>query len=84
MPASSWITRPETADDISAVRNINLAAFGTAEEADLEGGSGFTRASLHGIRLSIDVPDEVLLALVSMAGLTPPSGAVRYAPPFGI
>jgi predicted N-acetyltransferase YhbS len=32
---SSWTTRTETGADISAVREINLAAFETAEEADL-------------------------------------------------
>ena len=32
---SHWLTRPETAADISLVRRINLAAFETAEEADL-------------------------------------------------
>jgi putative acetyltransferase len=32
---NSWITRVETDADITAVRMINLAAFDTAEEADL-------------------------------------------------
>ena len=32
---STWITRPETAADIPAIREINLAAFPSAEEADL-------------------------------------------------
>jgi len=30
-----WITRPETAADIAAVREVNLAAFPTRAEADL-------------------------------------------------
>jgi hypothetical protein len=30
-----WITRAETDADIPAIREINLAAFDTAEEADL-------------------------------------------------
>lgn len=30
-----WLTRPETDADIASVRRINLAAFETAEEADL-------------------------------------------------
>lgn len=30
-----WTTRAETAADIAAIREINLAAFDTAEEADL-------------------------------------------------
>ncbi|MFF3554814.1 GNAT family N-acetyltransferase [Streptomyces tsukubensis] len=32
---TAWTTRPETADDVAAVREINLAAFPTALEADL-------------------------------------------------
>lgn len=32
---STWITRPETTADLSTIREINLAAFPTAEEADL-------------------------------------------------
>jgi putative acetyltransferase len=32
---TSWATRPETADDVGAIREVNLAAFPTAEEADL-------------------------------------------------
>ncbi|MHA6799670.1 GNAT family N-acetyltransferase [Bounagaea algeriensis] len=32
---NSWSTRPETAADVSAIREVNLAAFPTAEEADL-------------------------------------------------
>ncbi|MFC9898485.1 GNAT family N-acetyltransferase [Nocardia sp. NPDC127579] len=164
-----WLTRPEKPSDIDSVRRINLAAFETAEEADLvdalradpawiEGLSmlstgidgapigyalltrchigdapalclgpcavppeyqrtgagaaavraalsaatdhgedfvvvlghpayyprfGFGRASLHGIRLSIDVPDEALMAL-SLSGRPIPGGTVRYAAPFGI
>ncbi|MEV4800036.1 N-acetyltransferase [Nonomuraea sp. NPDC049421] len=31
----SWITRPEGAGDVAAIRDINLAAFPTAHEADL-------------------------------------------------
>ncbi|MEU3830832.1 N-acetyltransferase [Streptomyces sp. NPDC029080] len=45
---------------------------------------GFTRASDSGIRLTIDVPDEALMALTLDAGHPLPSGTVRYAAPFGI
>ncbi len=44
---------------------------------------GFERASAHGIRLSIDVSDEVLMVL-SLDGSPIPSGVVSYATPFGI
>lgn len=45
---------------------------------------GFTRASLAGISLSIDVPDAALMALSLNEADTLPSGKVRYATPFGI
>jgi putative acetyltransferase len=32
---TAWTTRPETPDDIPAIREVNLAAFPTPEEADL-------------------------------------------------
>ncbi|MFE5773464.1 GNAT family N-acetyltransferase [Streptomyces sp. NPDC056485] len=45
---------------------------------------GFTRASTHGIRLSIEVPDEAMMALALDGAHPLPSGTVRYAAPFGI
>ena len=45
---------------------------------------GFPRSSAHGIGLTIDVPDEALMALTLDAGHPLPSGTVRYAAPFGI
>ncbi|MFJ6070597.1 GNAT family N-acetyltransferase [Streptomyces sp. NPDC093065] len=45
---------------------------------------GFTRASAHGIGLTVDVPDEALMALTLDAAHPLPSGTVRYAAPFGI
>lgn len=168
----NWITRAETNADIPAIRDINLAAFPTSEEADLVealradsswidglsllaaaddasgrpvahalltrchigetpalclgpcavlpeyqrsgAGSaairaaltaaknrgerfvtvlghpayyprfGFTRASAHGIGLTIDVPDEALMALALVDGDPLPGGIIRYAAPFGI
>jgi predicted N-acetyltransferase YhbS len=45
---------------------------------------GFTRASAHGIGLTIDVPDEALMAMTLDESHPLPGGTVRYAPPFGI
>ncbi|MFF0218634.1 GNAT family N-acetyltransferase [Streptomyces vinaceus] len=45
---------------------------------------GFTRASAHGIGLSIEVPDEAMMALALDEAHPLPSGTVRYAAPFGI
>lgn len=166
---TTWITRPEAAGDVAAVREIVLAAFDTALEADLVdalrddpawipelsvvtatacgtvlghalftrchvddvpalalgpcavrpdaqrtgAGSaairsglgtarrmgegcvvvlghpayyprfGFGRASVHSIRLSVEVPDDALMVL-SLDGRPVPAGLVRYASPFGI
>ncbi|GIM95817.1 GNAT family N-acetyltransferase [Paractinoplanes toevensis] len=45
---------------------------------------GFRRASEAGIRLSIEVPDEALMALTLDPARPLPSGSVRYAASFGI
>lgn len=45
---------------------------------------GFTGASAHGIRLSIEVPDEAMMALTLDEAHPLPGGTVRYAAPFGI
>ncbi|MGW6057333.1 GNAT family N-acetyltransferase [Streptomyces sp. NPDC055189] len=45
---------------------------------------GFTRASAYGIGISIDVPDEAMMALALDADHPLPGGTVRYAAPFGI
>ncbi len=45
---------------------------------------GFRRASSAGIRLTIDVPAEALMALSLSPDHVLPSGTVSYAAPFGI
>lgn len=45
---------------------------------------GFTRASSHGIGVTIDVPDEALMALTLSPDHPLPSGTIHYAAPFGI
>ena len=45
---------------------------------------GFRRASEAGIGLSVEVPDEALMALTLDQARPLPAGTVRYAPPFGI
>ncbi|HMT49953.1 GNAT family N-acetyltransferase [Dietzia sp. UBA5065] len=45
---------------------------------------GFERASTHGIRLSIEVPDESLMVLRLDPGARIPPGLVRYPRAFGI
>ena len=43
---------------------------------------GFTRASAHGVRMNVDVPDEALMVL-ALDEHPIPSGAIRYAAAFG-
>jgi putative acetyltransferase len=45
---------------------------------------GFTRACAHGITMTVDVPDEALMALALDAEHPLPRGTIRYAAPFGI
>ncbi|MDQ0930204.1 putative acetyltransferase [Streptomyces turgidiscabies] len=45
---------------------------------------GFTRASAHGIGITLDVPDEAMMALTLDAAHPLPGGTVRYAAPFGV
>ncbi|MGP8302146.1 GNAT family N-acetyltransferase [Streptomyces inhibens] len=53
-----WHPRPETTDDIPAVRRVNLGAFGTAEEADLvDALRRDPSAWLPGLSYVADAPD---------------------------
>ncbi|BDM67649.1 N-acetyltransferase [Streptomyces nigrescens] len=55
---SPWRARPEAAADIPAVRRINLAAFETAEEADLVDALRRDRSAwLPGLSYVADAPD---------------------------
>ncbi|KQV19321.1 MULTISPECIES: GNAT family N-acetyltransferase [unclassified Kitasatospora] len=45
---------------------------------------GFGRASRYGIKATIDVPDEALMALDLDSNSPLPSGTLHYAAPFGI
>ncbi len=56
---------------------------GGARAPDVLPALGFDRASAYGITLSIEVPDDALMAL-SLDGTPLPGGRVRYAEPFGI
>ncbi|MEU9122411.1 N-acetyltransferase [Streptomyces sp. NPDC048506] len=55
---TAWLPRPETTADIPAVRRINLAAFETAEEADLVDALRRDPAAwLPGLSYVVDAPD---------------------------
>ncbi|SCK37176.1 hypothetical protein H180DRAFT_03134 [Streptomyces sp. WMMB 322] len=86
--------RPElqrTGAGSAAVRGVLRAAAGMGERwvvvlghPDYYPRFGFTRASAHGIRLPVEVPDEAAMALALGADGPLPRGTVRYAAPFGI
>ncbi|MBH1934305.1 N-acetyltransferase [Streptomyces sp. AV19] len=74
----------------AAIRHALDAAKGMGEHAVTVLGHpayyprfGFTRASTHGIGLTIEVPDEAMMAM-GLDERPLPSGTVRYAAPFGI
>lgn len=59
---TTWTTRPETAKDITAVRDINLAAFPTAEEADLvDALRADPKAWIDGLSMVTAAPDGALV-----------------------
>lgn len=60
------------------------SAAARSERADAYPRFGFTRASEFGIGLTIEVPDEAMMALALDPHGHVPSGTVEYPPPFGI
>ncbi|MFK0290178.1 GNAT family N-acetyltransferase [Streptomyces sp. NPDC090442] len=59
--STTWTTRPERPEDVAAVRGINLAAFPTAEEADLVDALRADRdAWIDGLSLVSQAPDGSL------------------------
>jgi putative acetyltransferase len=55
--ATAWITRPETTDDVSAIRDVHLAAFPTAEEADLVEALRASDAWIEGLSIVTEDPE---------------------------
>ncbi|KZM72350.1 acetyltransferase [Nocardia terpenica] len=90
-PVAVWPEHQNTGVGDAAVRAALRAATGTGERFVTVLGHpsyyprfGFTRASTHGIGITIDVPDEALMALTLDARHPLPCGTIRYAAPFGI
>ena len=52
-----WVTRPENADDVGAIREVNLAAFPTAEEADLVEALRASDAWIEGLSIVTEAPE---------------------------
>jgi putative acetyltransferase len=56
-----WATRPETAEDVSAIREVNLAAFPTAEEADLVEALRASDAWIEGLSIVTEDPEGAVV-----------------------
>src|ERR671918_2369539 len=56
-----WATRPETADDVSAIREVNLAAFPRAAEADLVDGLRASDAWIEGLSIVTEDPEGTVV-----------------------
>jgi hypothetical protein len=61
--STTWATRPETAEDVSAIREVNLAAFPTPEDTDQAHADGQRDAGHCG----------VVSRAFSWAGVLPPA-----------
>lgn len=57
-----WTTRPETPDDLETIRRVNLAAFPTAEEADLVDALRADAAWLPGLSWVAEAPGTGVVA----------------------
>ena len=58
---TTWTTRPETTDDVSAIRAVNLAAFPTAEEADLVEALRASDAWIDGLSIVTEDPGGTIV-----------------------
>ena len=60
--ATAWSARPETAADTVAIREVNLAAFPSAEEADLVDALRASDAWIDGLSIVAEGPDGTVVA----------------------
>jgi putative acetyltransferase len=58
----AWTTRPETPDDAGAIREVNLAAFPTAEEADLVDALRASDAWIDGLSMVAEDSEGTVVA----------------------
>ncbi|MGC5412288.1 GNAT family N-acetyltransferase, partial [Streptomyces sp. DT225] len=64
---TTWTTRPETPDDIAAIREINLAAFPTPQEADIvKALRADPKARIDGLSMVATGPDNAAVALAPL------------------
>jgi putative acetyltransferase len=61
MSTTRWTTRPETAADAAAIREVDLAAFPTAEEADLVDALRASDAWIDGLSIVTEDADGTVV-----------------------
>jgi putative acetyltransferase len=59
---TAWTTRPETGADAAAIREVNLAAFPSEEEADLVDELRASEAWIDGLSIVADDPEGTVVA----------------------
>lgn len=59
---TAWTTRPETRADAPAIREVNLAAFPSQEEADLVDALRVSDAWIDGLSIVAEAPDGTVVA----------------------
>ena len=60
--ATAWTTRPETGADAAAIREVNVAAFPSEEEADLVDALRVSDAWIDGLSIVAADPDGTVVA----------------------
>jgi putative acetyltransferase len=60
--ATAWTTRPETGADAPAIREVNLAAFPSEEEADLVDALRASDAWIDGLSVVAEDPEGTVVA----------------------
>jgi putative acetyltransferase len=60
--ATVWTTRPESADDVRAIREVNLAAFPSPVEADLVEALRASDAWIDGLSIVTEDPEGTVVA----------------------
>ena len=58
---TAWTTRPETADDVEAIREVNVSAFSTATEADLVEALRASDAWIEGLSIMTEDPEGTVV-----------------------
>jgi putative acetyltransferase len=59
---TDWLARPEAPDDVAAIRDVNLAAFPTAAEADMVDSLRASQAWIEGLSIVAEDAEGTVVA----------------------